>query len=256
MTRRSSRLVIGGLLALLVTSAGAAPPTDGELAASIAGRLGGAKGLSRELVRVSVTDAVATLSGVVSTLEKSWRAAEVAGRTPGIVEVVDRLTVREAGRPDAEILEQVRRELASDRETSGLDLTPSVEGGSVTLTGRIADARKRFAARAAAARAPGVVAVVDRIETPPASDERIREGIAAQLSGAVGSGADGTYDLEVNDGVVTLRGTAPTVSARQAAARIALSVNGARDLVDEVKVVPPKSFRRSGSDEPDSGSRR
>lgn len=249
--RFASRLARGGvLLLLLAPAAGAAPPTDGELAEAIAGRLGGTKGLTRELVRVSVEDRVATLSGVVSSLEKSWRAREVAGRTAGIVEIVDRTTVREAGRPDDAILEEVRRELARDRETAGLDLDASVAAGSVTLTGRINDARKRFTARNAAARVPGVLAVVDRIETPAASDERVREGIAAQLSGAVGSGVEGSYDLSVVEGVVTLRGTAPTVFAKLEAARIALSVNGAREVVDEVEVVPPGARRKSGPHEP------
>jgi len=228
-------------LAALAVAAGAvlaAAPSDAELAARIAQRFAGAKGLGHESLRVSVRDGVASIGGVVSDLSRSWRAREVAGGIRGIVEVVDRTTVRNAGRPDAEILAEVQAALRDGKQTAGLEVSASIEGGTVTLSGRITDGRRRFDARDAAARVPGVVAVVDRISTPPSEDERIRQWAAAQLDGSAGEGVDGSFDLAVADGVVTLRGTAPTVRDRERAERTVLGINGVKGLVNEVTVVP------------------
>jgi osmotically-inducible protein OsmY len=216
----------------------AAPPSDAELARAVAQRFAGAKGLSRELLRVSVKDGVAAISGVVSDLSRSWRAREVAGGVRGIVEIVDRTTVRGAGRPDAEILAAVRDELRDDKETAALQITATIEAGTVTLAGTISDGRRRFDARDAAAGVPGVVAVVDRIETPASSDERIRQWATAQLDGSAGEGVDGSYEVAVAGGVVTLRGTAPTVRDKDRAGRTVLGLNGVTGLVDAVTVVP------------------
>ena len=224
--------------ALAAGAALAAAPSDAELAAAIAQRLAGAKGLSRESLRVSVKDGVASITGIVSDLSRSWRAREVAGGVKGIVEIVDRTTVRGAGRPDAEILAEVQAALRDGKQTADLEVSASIEGGTVTLSGRITDGRRRFDAREAAARVPGVVAIVDRIETPPSDDERIRRWAAAQLDGSAGEGVDGSYELAVTGGVVTLRGTAPTVRDRERAARTVLGINGVTGLVDEVTVVP------------------
>ncbi len=217
---RRARSSLSALLlvsaALAAGPAAAAVPPDAELAAAVAQRFAGAKGLSRELLRVSVQQGVASISGVV----------------------VDRTTVRSAGRPDAEILSVVETELRKDKVTARLPVAATVEAGRVTLTGTITDGRRRFDAREAAARVPGVVAVVDRLETPPADDERIRQWAAAQLDGSAGEGVDGRYELAVAAGVVTLRGTAPTVRARDQAARTVLGINGVRELVDQVTVVP------------------
>ena len=146
--------------------------------------------------------------------------------------------MRNAGRPDAEILAEVQAALRDGKQTAGLQVSASVEGGTVTLSGRITDGRRRFDARDAAARVPGVVAVVDRIETPPSDDERIRRWAAAQLDGSAGEGVDGSYELAVAGGVVTLRGTAPTVRDRERAGRTVLGINGVTGLLDEVTVVP------------------
>jgi osmotically-inducible protein OsmY len=228
-------------LAALAAAAGAvlaAAPSDAELAAAIAQRFAGAKGLSRESLRVSVKDGVASISGAVQDLYRSWRAREVAGGVKGIVGIVDRTTLRSAGRPDAEILAEVRDGLRRGKETAGLAIAATVEAGTVTLAGTISDGRRRFDARDAAARVPGVVAVVDRIETPPSDDERIRRWAAAQLDGTAGEGVPGSYQVAVSAGAVTLSGTAPTVRDRDLAERTVLGLNGVKSLANEVTVVP------------------
>jgi osmotically-inducible protein OsmY len=231
-------LLASAALAALSVATLAAAPSDAVLAAAIAQRFAGAKGLSRESLRVSVKDGVASISGVVPDLYRRWRAREVAGRVKGIVEIVDRTTLRPAGRPDAEILAEVQDGLRRGKETAGLAITATVEAGTVTLAGTISDGRRRFDARDAAAHVPGVVAVVDRIETPPSDDERIRHWAAAQLDGTAGEGVDGNYQVAVAAGVVTLRGTAPTVHDKDLAGRTVLGLNGVKGLEDEVTVVP------------------
>ena len=187
---------------------------------------------------MSVTDGVAAISGIVSDLYRSWRAREVAGGVGGIVEIVDRTTVRGAGRPDAEVLPAVQDALRQGKETARLALTATVDAGVVTLSGTINDGRRRFDARDAAARVPGVVAVVDRIETPASDGERIRQWAMAQLDGSVGEGVAGNYEVAVAGSVVTLRGTAPTVRDKDRAGRTVLGLNGVTGLVDAVTVVP------------------
>ncbi|MCU0231420.1 MAG: BON domain-containing protein [Acidobacteria bacterium] len=236
LQRRLPALLIAALLA--AGPAAAAVPSDAKLATAVAQRFAGAKGLSRELLRVSVQQGVASISGVVSDLSRSWRAREEAGSVAGIVEIVDRTTVRGAGRPDAELLAAVEAALRKGKETARLPIAVSVEAGRVTLTGTISDGRRRFDAREAAARVPGVIAVVDRLETPPSDDVRIREWASAQLDGSAGEGVDGRYAVTVAAGVVTLRGTAPTVRARDQAARTVLGINGVKELSNEVTVVP------------------
>jgi osmotically-inducible protein OsmY len=228
-------------LAAFAAAAGAvlaAAPSDAELAGAIAQRFAGAKGLSRESLRVSVKDGVASISGAVPDLYRSWRAREVAGGVKGIVGIVDRTTLRSAGRPDAEILAEVQDGLRRGKETAGLAITVTVEAGTVTLAGAISDGRRRFDARDAAARVPGVVAVVDRIETPTSDDERIRRWAVAQLDGTAGEGVPGSYQVAVAAGAVTLSGTAPPVRDRDRAERTVLGLNGVKTLENEVTIVP------------------
>ena len=107
----------------------AAPPSDAELARAVAQRFAGREGAQP---RIAARERQGRRRGDqrrrLGPLPQLERAREVAGGVRGIVEIVDRTTVRGAGRPDAEILAAVRDGLRDGKETAALQITATSRG--------------------------------------------------------------------------------------------------------------------------------
>jgi osmotically-inducible protein OsmY len=111
---------------------------------------------------------------------------------------------------------------------------------------------------------PGIGGILDRVRVKPAmmmSDDGIRdhlrkayyqepafhhlaikeriEGEARLVRGAGDSGG-GQIDIEVEDGVVTLNGSVPSLAAKRLAGVLAWWVPGSRDVVNGITVDPPE----------------
>jgi osmotically-inducible protein OsmY len=116
-----------------------------------------------------------------------------------------------------------------------IDVT--VANGVVTLSGRAGNLLARDEALDAAGGIRGVRAVIDQIAVvpPKLADAAVRGEVLAALHAdpAVGRA---TLDVDVKDGVVTLRGTAESWAERLLAERIVKGVSGVRAIDDAITI--------------------
>ncbi len=242
-----NRPLLAGLAvaALLVASPASAQLDrydDADLKRKIEQKLAVSAALGDDRLTVSVFEGVATVSGVVDTLYESWQARNLVAGITGIVAYESRLQLEPRVIPDASLAAAVRRAV-DDRvlpgpTTGSIEVSVAAEG-VVTLGGKLRDGRRRLDARAAAAKVEGVREIVDRIETPKATDEEIEKRLASQLAGGTLAPIEGHVEVLVEDGVVTLSGTTPRLSEAMAAEERALGVNGVLGVVNEIVVERP-----------------
>lgn len=167
-----------------------------------------------------------------------------------------------------DIAEAVRRAFrAEPRLGPGFALERiALEGeGVLALEGTVARLSRKKLALLRAAAIPGVIEIVDRmrVAAAPATDRNIRvelrelfardpsfgdleiredvaEGVLKTdfrpVSGV--PAAMGRIDIEVNEGVVTLNGTVPTLVRKRLAGAMAWWVPGVRDVVNGIAVEP------------------
>lgn len=92
--------------------------------------------------------------------------------------------------------------------------------------------------------AGALVAKPRSMDATQSAEARVVQEVVAELKWA--SRVDErTIEVTSSDGVVTLRGTAPSWPAREAAAAAAHRVAGVLDVVNELRVRAPDSFRRT-----------
>jgi osmotically-inducible protein OsmY len=115
----------------------------------------------------------------------------------------------------------------------------AADDGRITLRGTVGSLREKREAEKAAQRVFGVVSVQSRLEVTRMGDEQRAD---AELRGAVLQALmlDGlvpaSVDAQVEDGVVTLTGSAEWHFQRDEAGRVASDVPGALDVRDEIEL--------------------
>lgn len=241
---KTIRIVVALLALPLVLPSALAQPaghTDAELKAKLAQRLAQDPALMDDRLEVSVSNGVARVSGTVDTLWEAWKVREDVSAIFGVLDYEPQVSLESEGIPDASlgaaVGDALDRRLLSNPEVG--TISASVQAGVVTLTGTVRDSRKRFEAREAVARQPGVRQIVDELLSPEAPDEEIQKAVVAILAGGTGLPVSGKVTTRVEDGVVTLTGTVPLLSARWQAEETAWGVNGVRAVVNELTVDPP-----------------
>lgn len=145
---------------------------------------------------------------------------------------------------DDELMRLVKDELRRYPDVDAAAIAVAGSGGRVTLRGTVGSDRERRAAGKAAANVFGVVAVdnaleVARLNAQRREDAELRAGVleALMLNRAVPE----SVDVKVEDGFVTLTGTAKWQYQREAAEVVAGSIVGARGVVNEIELVQPTS---------------
>ncbi len=167
------------------------------------------------------------------------------------------------------VLDAVRTAL---RSQPGVDLarnplTLRFDGGVLTLGGEVPNVAVKKRITACAVRVPDVGLVVDNVRVKPTHDSgdgTIRHQVRDALVGepALGecgvalrvgerrdvvrppSAADGCrIEMGVEEGVVQLKGTVPSLSHKRIAGVLAWWVPGSRDVVNELTVEPPEEDR-------------
>lgn len=132
-----------------------------------------------------------------------------------------------AGPSDEELVRRVEAAVSSNAELSilarGIEL--DVTEGVVTLRGPTPDPAAKAELEAVVARVPGVVETLNKLELRAPTDEESDDTIAFSLQRAlltdpaVESEAD-RVTIEVNRGIVTLRGTSTTPAMRASVERV------------------------------------
>jgi len=266
---RHPRFTIPVTLTALVTLALTAPQADGYGQVEDPGSQTGTRpadedialAIEKELIRedvisagpidVAVWDGVAMLSGTVADLLTWQRAIEVARRTRGVRSIIDRLEVRPKRRSDVEILDDVQTALVMDPATEVLDVTVTVESGTVRLRGVVESWAERRLAEEVAMGVRGVRAIENDIAVDYAQDrpdDEIERDIEARLAGSARVD-DGGIRVTVSEGHVGLSGSVGSAAERMAAVSLAY-VAGVEDVDYEALEVEPRAreaMRRTGT---------
>ncbi len=240
MRRRLASALATVVAAALAAGALAGPAEDSEIARKVGDQLRRSAIIGHFGLTAKARDGRVTLEGRVHTLSESWDAEDLAGKVTGVLEIDDRIEIDSSGATDDAVEAAVKRRFDDRPSVSAAALTVQVEQGTVTLSGKLRDARTRFAAIDAAAQVPGVQAVLDRLETPPKDDEEIRREVSGRLGDLAVARATGKIRPVVKDGIVTLTGRVTRLYDRKRITRLVLGTNGVRGIDDRLEVSPAK----------------
>ena len=136
----------------------------------------------------------------------------------------------------------VSDELFWDPKVDNTAIAVSADGGKVTLRGTVGSLREKREATKAAQRVFGVISVDNQLQVRLMDDDRRAD---ADLRGDVlqalmlDSLVPTTVDAKVDDGFVTLTGTADYQYQRDEAEFVASNIVGALDVIDEIELNYP-----------------
>jgi osmotically-inducible protein OsmY len=194
-------------------------------------------------VGVAVRDRTAVLTGQVPTYPERSRAQEDAEAVEGIGKVDNRLTVgfREGYTvpPDGEILANIQSTLAWSPTVDATQIHVNVARGRVALTGGVASYWQRQRAEEIAADVAGVTEVHNELSvsttTPAVADTDIRMAIESALRRNANIADDDRVQVEVREGVVTLKGTVHSEVVRRVAIDTARYTKGVLSVNDHLE---------------------
>jgi osmotically-inducible protein OsmY len=156
----------------------------------------------------------------------------------------DVMTQLAAVRTDAEIQQDVIRELKWDTRVAETEVGVEVDGGVITLSGTVSSWGKRMAAEEAAHRVRGVLDVANDITVKvPGSGVRTDTDIAHAVRDALVWDVfvpDTRVRSTVTNGTVTLEGGVDTWTQRDDAARAVRNLDGVRSVINLIEVKAPR----------------
>ncbi len=216
-----------------------APREDAELHEAVMATLSYDPRVNPINLDVTVDSGVATLRGVVSDARAKRAAGESTENVTGVFMVRNFIKVRPDEIPPADELERrVIEALAEDPVVERYGIGVDAYNGRVTLSGAVDSSFEAKRAAAIAFRTRGVVDVLSRIdyefEWEWRPDPTIREEVVEQLFWSPYVDED-ELDVQVVNGVVTLRGEVDTWSEREAAEQNAWQA-GAKDVDNQITV--------------------
>ena len=145
-----------------------------------------------------------------------------------------------ASEKDDQIVSSARNSYVFQTYLKGDDIKIESKDGAVTLTGIVSEEHHMSLAKETLAALPGVVSVDNRLEikgAPPTanSDAWLEEKVKSALLFHRSVSADNT-NIDVKDGIVTLRGQATSQAQRELTAEYAKDIDGVKDVKNEMTV--------------------
>lgn len=192
---------------------------DARIENALRAKLVATRGVPGDVIRSSVSDGVATLTGRVDNLLARERALRVAKQLRGVVAVIDRIEVRPAHRPQAELLSDVIAALAADPATDSWEVGVGIDAGTVKLTGQVDSYAERDLAATVVKGVRGVVGVESDITVGWSShrlDEEIQQDIEERMRWDIRVNSD-RIEVSVHDGRVVLSGDVGSFAEREEA---------------------------------------
>jgi len=192
-------------------------------------------------VDVHVVNGVVSLRGYVATPFERRVAAEIVRRVKGVRDLRNELQVAPSStRSDAEISAEVRSALDRYPDLEAQRITVTVQNGVVILSGVVGSYAERANAGAAAWQSTGVADVVNNLAIEPAMTRTDSE-IASEVRIDLAHNLDLTrqkVQVEVQGGVVYLRGSVSSLDQKWQADEVAWWTTGVRDVINELSVDP------------------
>jgi osmotically-inducible protein OsmY len=143
---------------------------------------------------------------------------------------------------DTDLAADVTDELFWDPKVESAAIAVSANDGTITLRGTVGSLREKREAKKAAQRVFGVISVDNQLQVKLMNDDRRAD---ADLRGDVlqalmlDSLVPSTVDAKVEDGFVTLTGTADWQYQRDEADYVASNIVGTLDVFDEIELKNP-----------------
>jgi osmotically-inducible protein OsmY len=204
-------------------------------------------------IKVQVKDGVATLSGVVDSYQEGVLAGKVAEGVDGVVELQNDLTfIPKEDRSDTEIQTEIRDRFYWDVWVNDAAFRIEVHKGEVKISGTARSVeemnRVEYLAWVAGVKSvdtsnvevdwsKGKSMVRDREPEEP-SDSDIRKAVTAAFTYDPRLSSS-TFEVLVENGFVTLTGTAATILEKNAAGDDARDTEGVLRVKNMIKVQPP-----------------
>jgi len=143
-----------------------------------------------------------------------------------------------------DLVADVSDELFWDPKIDCTAIAVSADDGRVTLRGSVGSLREKREATKAAERVYGVISVDNQLQVQndaKRSDAELRGDVLQALM--LDSLVPATVDASVDDGFVTLTGTARWQYQRDEAEHVASNIVGTYDVLDEIELKPePSSY--------------
>ncbi len=193
-------------------------------------------------VQVAVDDGHVRLKGQVPTALARSSAHVDAELVSGVKSVNDDLRIEytpiQPIRSELDLESSIRNTLEWDPNLDITDLAISIDSGWVTLEGTVDSYWKKIRAEESAADLVGVVGVTNKIAVVPSRDildKVVADDIISALDRTLSVDIN-SIDVAVEDGVVTLSGTVPSLSSARAAENIAAYTSGVVDVKDNLMI--------------------
>lgn len=217
-------------------------PSDKELAQKVVGELRWDSRLACTDINVEVNEAVATLTGVVTSYAKKIAAQEAAHRVPGVLDVANDIEVKPfdpSALTDTQIAAAVRSALEWDALVPNESIQSTVSEGWVTLEGDVDYWREREDAERAIMRLSGVVGVTNNItiHRRHVDPNELREKIECALERRADREAE-RLRVDVHDGAVDLWGRVHSWQEKRAVLGSISHAPGVSRVVDHLRVDP------------------
>ena len=213
--------------------------TETQLREDVLAELDWEPSVDERRVGVAVGDGIVTLSGAVSSFAEKWNAERAIERVEGVRGIANEVEVQLAGeRTDTDVAKAAADALAWNSMVPVDTVTVSVEGGWVTLRGKVEHDYQRRAAERAVRYLDGVRGVTNLITVQPkveASD--IRSDIQRTFQRQAALDAD-AISIVVSGAEVELHGQVRSWAERYEAERAAWSAPGVVNVRDHITVSP------------------
>lgn len=214
--------------------------TDSQLKANVIDELAWDPAINATGIGVMVTDGVVTLTGHLNSFAEKEAVERAIQRVDGVRGIALELDVKisaEHKRSDSEIAQAAATSLRLNSLVPYDKIKVMVENGWVTLSGEVDWSYQLVRAEQCIRPLAGVHGLYNRITIKPrASGKNIGEQITAALTRQAMREAR-HISVEVEGGVVTLKGTVHSLAEREAAVGAAFSAQGVSRVVDKLKVV-------------------
>jgi osmotically-inducible protein OsmY len=209
--------------------------TDREIQTDVLAELRWDSSVQANEIGVAVKDGVVTLSGVVDTYLKKWRAEEAAHRVSGVTAVANDITVRTIGeRTDTDVAAAAVHALKWNASVPAEKIQVTVEKGWVTVRGEVEWQYQRQEAERVVRRLWGVKGVSNLITVKPlASPTDLKNKIEDALIRSAEVDAK-NITVEVQGSKAVLKGRVRTWSERQEAERTAWLAPGITSVDNQI----------------------